>query len=119
MKMPHRFTGSGTIEKYGLVGIGVAVLEEMCQWGWTLSFKMFKTGPVSHSFLLSTDPDVEFSATSPGPCLPVCCHDSYHDNIGLNLRAISKYQLRAVVVMVTLHSNRNLNLDSSEHNTVL
>lgn len=29
MKMPRRFTGSGTIEKFGLVGVDVAVLEEM------------------------------------------------------------------------------------------
>lgn len=34
----------------GITG-GVALLEEMCQWGWTLMFQKCIPGPVSHSLL--------------------------------------------------------------------
>jgi len=33
----------------GLVGIGVALLEEVCHWGWVFGFQMLKPGPVSLS----------------------------------------------------------------------
>ena len=36
-------------------------------------------------FLLPADPDVELSAPSPAPCLPVCHPVSRHDDNGLNL----------------------------------
>lgn len=35
-------------------------------------------------FLLPTSPDLEPSATSPEPCLPVCQHASHHDVNELN-----------------------------------
>jgi hypothetical protein len=42
--------------------------------------------PVAPSpFLLSTDLDVELSASSPAPCVPACCYASHHDDNGLNL----------------------------------
>ena len=30
--------GSGAIRWFGLVGVGVALLEEMCHWAWALPF---------------------------------------------------------------------------------
>ena len=33
---PHCPIGSGTIGRHGLVGVGVALLEEMCPWGGEL-----------------------------------------------------------------------------------
>lgn len=35
--------------------------------------------------LLSANLDVEFTVTSPIPCLPVCGHASHHDNHRLSL----------------------------------
>jgi hypothetical protein len=35
-------------------------------------------------FLRPADPDEELSASSMGPCLPVCHHASLHDSNGLN-----------------------------------
>lgn len=32
-------------------------------------------------FLLPDDPDVELSASFPAPCLPTCCHVSFHGDI--------------------------------------
>lgn len=40
-------------------------------WGWALKFQKPSSGPAS---LLPADPDLELSATSPTPCLPL--HDS-------------------------------------------
>jgi hypothetical protein len=34
--------------------------------------------------LTAWDQDIELSAP-PGPCVPTCCHASYHDHNGLNL----------------------------------
>lgn len=54
--------------------------------GVDLRFQKLKQGPIDHSlYLLPTDPDVEFSATSPAPCLPVYCLASCHGGSGLNL----------------------------------
>jgi hypothetical protein len=36
--VPYRFIGSSTTRWYGLVGVGVALLEEVCHWGWALRF---------------------------------------------------------------------------------
>jgi hypothetical protein len=54
-------------------------------WGkmWALKFQKPKSGPVAFSFILPIDPDVELSATSPTPCLPLCSHP-HHDDNGLN-----------------------------------
>jgi hypothetical protein len=68
---------------------GMILLEEVCHGGgggWALSSQNLKPGPVAHLFfLLPAHPDVEVSATSLAPCLPVCCHASCQDNNGLNL----------------------------------
>ncbi|EDL00606.1 mCG1042685, partial [Mus musculus] len=60
---------------------GVALLEEICHWGWALRFQ--KSMPGSHLFLclLPTDKDAKLSATSPAQHLPASCHDEN----GLNL----------------------------------
>uniref|UniRef100_A0A8C6GL42 Uncharacterized protein n=1 Tax=Mus spicilegus TaxID=10103 RepID=A0A8C6GL42_MUSSI len=36
-------------------------------------------------FLLPEELDVELANCSPAPCLPVCHHESNHDDNGLNL----------------------------------
>ena len=69
----HRLIQSGTIGKGGLVGLGVALLEEMCHWE-VLTSQMLKLGLVS--FSLPDDPDVDLSAPSPAPCMSECCHAS-------------------------------------------
>ena len=56
--MTHRIIGSDIIRKYGLDGVGMALLEEVC-----LSY-----------FLLPASLGVELSAPSPEPCLPACHH---------------------------------------------
>jgi hypothetical protein len=35
----HRAIGSGATRRCGLVRVGVALLEEVCHWGWTLRFQ--------------------------------------------------------------------------------
>ena len=44
-------------------------------------------------FLLPADSDVELSATSPAPCLPVCHHAFHHDNNELSLWTVRQPQL--------------------------
>ena len=75
--------GSGTIKRCGLVGVGVALLEEVCHCGgglWDLSLSCLETV----CSWLPLGEDVELSAPS-APCLPGCCHAFHHDDNGLNL----------------------------------
>lgn len=45
---------------YGLVGVCVALLEEVCHWEGALRFPKLKPGSVVHLLFLPTDhPDVE------------------------------------------------------------
>jgi hypothetical protein len=46
---PHRLIGSGTIRRCGLVGVGVALLEDCVTEGWALRPQMLKPGPLSLS----------------------------------------------------------------------
>jgi hypothetical protein len=62
----------------------VALLEEVCHWGWALGVSNAQARPSVILFLLPAYLDVELSATSPAPHLPARCHTSHHDN-GLNL----------------------------------
>jgi hypothetical protein len=72
----------------------VALLEEVCHWGWALRSQKLKPGPVAHLFfLLPSHLDVELSATSLAPCLPLWHHASLHDNNGLDLWTVSQPQL--------------------------
>jgi hypothetical protein len=67
----------------GFVGVGVALLEEVCHCGGgldTLLLAMWES--VCSWFPL--DEDVELSAP-PMPCLPGCYHASCLDDNGLNL----------------------------------
>lgn len=48
-----------------LVGIGVILLEAVCDWGWASGFQKSKSGP--ESLLLLIDLDVKFPSTSPAP----------------------------------------------------
>lgn len=54
---------SERIRRYGLVRVGVASLEEVCHWWWSLAFK---SPCQSHClFLLPMHPGIEFFDTSP------------------------------------------------------
>ena len=61
---------SGTIKRCGLVGVGVALLEEVChcEGGFEVSY-MLKLCPVHGLLLLLADQDVELSAPSSAQCL--------------------------------------------------
>ena len=62
--------GSGTFRRCGFVGVGVALLEEVCHgWGQALRFLMVKLCSVWHRiyFLFPPDQAVEISAPSPAP----------------------------------------------------
>ena len=39
-----------------------------------------QASPRGQSLLLPVDPNIELSAPSPAPCLPVCHHVSRHDD---------------------------------------
>ena len=78
MKMDPLDLGSGTIRKCGLVGENVSL-----EVGFQVSNAQAR--PSVFLFLLPDHLDVELSATSPAPCLPVGCHTSPHNNDGLNL----------------------------------
>jgi hypothetical protein len=57
------------MKRCDLLGVVVALLEEVCHWRWALRFQMLKPGPVPPSLSLPADPDVEFfSAMS--SCVP-------------------------------------------------
>ena len=74
--------GNGAIRKYGLVGAGVALLEEMCNC--RVDFETLLISHLGASLLLPFDQDVELSAP-PAPCLPGRCHSSYLDDNGMDL----------------------------------
>jgi hypothetical protein len=61
---PHRIKETSAVERCGLAERSVSL-----------------GGGGGELFLLSADPDVELSTTSPAPCLPA----TFHDNKGLNL----------------------------------
>ena len=79
--------GSDIIRMYALVGVGVALLEEVCHCEVGFEVSYAQTMPrVAHNCLrLPLDQDVKLLAPSPAPCLPVLCHISHHDDNGLNL----------------------------------
>jgi hypothetical protein len=65
----------------------MALLEKVYHLGAGFeSFSAQAMPSVAHSLiLLPADEDVELSVPSPAPCLPACCHASYHDDNELNL----------------------------------
>jgi hypothetical protein len=80
--------GSGIIRRCGLVGIGVALIEEVCHcagrlWG-LLGFRLLLSGGKIPSSWQPLGQDVELLAP-PNPCLPAHCHASCPDDNGLNL----------------------------------
>jgi hypothetical protein len=38
---------SGTIKRCDLVGVNVALLKEVCHWGWALRVQKLKSGPLA------------------------------------------------------------------------
>jgi len=76
--------GNGTTRRCGLVGVGVALLEEVCHCGDGLLRPSPSCLRTVHSWL-PLDEDIELSAPSPAPCLPGCCHASCYDDNELNL----------------------------------
>lgn len=74
--------------------------------------------PSGSLFLLpSSDFDEELLVASPVKCLPVSCHDSYHDNTRLNLSNCKSSEffsfLKVYLVMMSLYIYRTLTFESS------
>lgn len=63
-----------------LVGVGVALLEEVHHSESELWGPMLRLHPVWKSQSSPLDQDVKFSAPSPAPSLPAQCHASHHDD---------------------------------------
>jgi len=82
--------GSCTGRRCGLIGGGVALLEEVwpcCRRCVIVGFETFFLSTWETVFsLLPSDWDVELSAPSLAPCLSGCCHASCFDDNGRNLR---------------------------------
>jgi hypothetical protein len=54
----------GETGRHDLVGVGVALLKEVCHWGWALRIQGPESGLVALSlFLLPVDLDIELLAT--------------------------------------------------------
>ena len=71
MEMVPIGSGSGTVRRSGLFGIGMAFLVEVCHWGLALRSQMLQPGQGVILFLLCAYPDVELSAPSVcHVCLP-------------------------------------------------
>ena len=92
-------------------------LRKCVPWGGLQSFKCPNQVQEHFLFLLPTScfqSEVELSATSPAPWLPVWCFVSYSDDNGLNLWTVSQPQfsfikfsfIKVAVVMVSLHSKK-------------
>jgi hypothetical protein len=76
----------GIIRRCVLFGGDMALLGELCHWGWVLSSLILKLHPVwIISFLVLADQDGELSCLFPAPGLPGGCHASHYDDNGLNL----------------------------------
>lgn len=78
--------GSCTIRRTGVVGVGVALLEEV---NGGLRFPLLCLGSAQcnaddSGLLLPEDQDVELLASSPAPRLPAHCSASCCDDNGLN-----------------------------------
>jgi hypothetical protein len=74
--------GSSTIRRCDLIGVGVALLEEIRHFG--VGFETLLLAAWKPVFsCLPLEQDVELSAP-PSPCLPGCCYVSCHDDNGLN-----------------------------------
>jgi hypothetical protein len=76
--------GSGTIKSCALIGVGVALSEEVGPVTVGVSFDSLLAAWVTVNLSwLQSDSDAELSAP-PAPCLPRCCHASCHDDDRLN-----------------------------------
>ena len=89
-----------------LGGRGMTLLEEVCHcggglWGLICS-SCAQCGTIS--FLLPVDQNVELSAPSPAPCLPVQCHVSCHDDNGPDLWTVSQLHLIVFLYKSCLYS---------------
>jgi len=76
-------TGNGTIRRCGLVGVGVALLEEVCHCEVSFEVSYAQALPsVEHSLLLPLD---EEPSAPPTPSLPAHHCASHSGNNTLNL----------------------------------
>ena len=64
--------GSTTIRRCGLIGIGVALLEEVCHF--RVGFKTLLAASKPVFFCLPSEQVVELLVPPPVPYLPRCCH---------------------------------------------
>lgn len=82
---PHNPTGSDMIKRRSFVGVGLALLEEVCHCGGELrGFPCSGYCTVSQLIPCRLQ-DVELSATSSVPRLHVHCHAPRRDDNGPNL----------------------------------
>jgi hypothetical protein len=72
---------SDTSRRCGFIGVGVALLEEVCHLEAGFESYVLKLRPVTQSSFSC----LRSSCRAPLPCLPVCRHASHHDGNGLNL----------------------------------
>lgn len=88
---------------YGLVGLWVSLLEEVCHLGKALSFQKPKLGPGNLCpFLLPIDLDVELSVTPRVTFLPACYYASHNDDKQLNLCNVSQPLLTCLLYKIWL-----------------
>ena len=78
---PQRLTGNVTIGRCEFVGVGVALLEEMCHLQWVCGFR----GPVSLNLSAACGSGCRTLSYFPVPCLSVSSHASSRNDKGLNL----------------------------------
>ena len=75
-----------SIKRYGLVGVGVTLMKEVCHWEVDFQVSDAQARAMAHStLLLPADPDGELSAPSPSPYMPAHSHASHHGNDRLSL----------------------------------
>jgi hypothetical protein len=66
---------SGKIMRCVLVGVGIALLDNVCHWEWTLSFQKSTRGPIS--FCLSAACGSGYKALSYCSSAMLVCHNSH------------------------------------------
>ena len=111
---PYVYPQCGGLKEKGPLGSGgVALLGEVVTGGGLWDLRSSHHTQWGSHFLLPADPDVELSAAFPVPSLPACCHATHRDNNGnpLTCKPVPMRCfpfIRAVMVMVSLRSNKTL-----------
>lgn len=103
------------VRRRGLAGVGVALLEEVCRWGWALRLQKPKAGLVAlSSRCLPADVGIALSVASPEPHLLLCGHapqpwGQWTDLVKLQARSNEMLPfVRVPGVTVSLYSSRTM-----------